>query len=338
MKSPLKEIIEKIKSNKSFLITAHVSLEGDALGSELATYALLRKLKKRAVVCNNDHTPPIYKFLPHSRVIKNVLKEDKSSPCAQGLDKFDVAMVLDCSDSSRTGRVKDYLARAKCIINIDHHISNTFFGDINLVDSKASSACQIVYKLCDKMKIMDKNIALCLYTGIFTDTGNFTYTNTTKETHRIVSNLMHYGVSARLIYEHVHSLCEDKDLKLIGRIISHLKFDTSRKICWAIINKWEDKDYDLTEIIFSIMRLLKNVEVLILFKKVDKNKIRVNFRSRPTVDVNRVAQFFGGGGHRSASGTTIEGKLPQVESKVISFVKRYTNKLEPRGHARAPVL
>ena len=318
MRNSLKEIIEKIKNSKSFLITAHVSLEGDALGSELATYALLRKLKKRVVIYNNDHTPPIYKFLPHSGVIKNVLKEDK----------FDVAIVLDCSDSSRTGRVKDYLARAKCIINIDHHISNTFFGDINLVDSKASSACQILYRLCDKIEIMDKNIALCLYTGIFTDTGNFTYTNTTKETHRIVANLMHYGVSPRLIYENVHSLCEDKDLKLIGKIISHLKFDASRRICWAIINKWKDKDYDLTEVIFSIMRLLKNVEVLILFKKVDKNKIRVNFRSRPTVDVNRIAQFFGGGGHKSASGTTIEGELAQAERKVISFVKRYTNKLK----------
>jgi len=318
MRNSLKEIIDKIKSSKSFLITAHVSLEGDALGSELATYALLRRLKKRAVVCNNDHTPPIYKFLPHSGVIRNVLKEDK----------FDVAMVLDCSDSSRTGRVKDYLARAKCIINIDHHISNTYFGDINWVDPKASSACQILYDLCDKMKIMDKNIALCLYTGIFTDTGNFTYTNTTKETHKIVANLMHYGVSPRLIYENVHSLCEDKDLKLIGRIISNLKFDASRKICWAVISKWEDKDYDLTEVIFSVMRLLKNVEVLILFKKVDKNKIRVNFRSRPTVDVNRIAQFFGGGGHKSASGTTIEGEIAQAEKKVISFVKRYTNKLK----------
>jgi phosphoesterase RecJ-like protein len=126
-----------------------VSLEGDALGSELATYALLRKLGKRVVVFNNDHTPPIYKFLPHSGVIRNNLKGDK----------FDVAMVLDCSDSSRTGKVKDYLSQAKCIINIDHHVSNTFFGDINWVDSKASSACQILYRLCEKMKIMDKNIA-----------------------------------------------------------------------------------------------------------------------------------------------------------------------------------
>ncbi|MFA5271246.1 MAG: bifunctional oligoribonuclease/PAP phosphatase NrnA [Candidatus Omnitrophota bacterium] len=318
MNNSLKEISDKIKKSKSFIITAHVSLEGDALGSELATYALLKKLKKRVVIYNNDHTPPIYKFLPHSKVIKNSLSEDK----------FDVAMVLDCSDSSRTGKVKDYLSRVKCIINIDHHISNTFFGDLNWVDSKSSSACQMLYKLCEKMKIMDEHIALCLYTGIFTDTGNFTYTNTTKETHRIVAELMHYGVSPRLIYENVHSLCDDKDLKFIGRIISSLRFDSSKKICWAAINKWEDKDYDLTEVIFSFMRLLKGVEVLILFKQVEKNKIRINFRSRPSVDVNKIAKFFGGGGHKSASGTTIETGLKQAQREVIFFVKRYTNKLK----------
>jgi len=143
-----------------------------------------------------------------------------------------------------------------------------------------------------------------------------------------VAELMHYGVSPRLIYENVHSLCEDKDLKFIGKIISNLRFDSSRKICWASINKWEDKDYDLTEVIFSFMRLLKGVEVLILFKTVEKDKIRVNFRSRPSVDVNKIAQFFGGGGHKSASGTTIEAGLKQAERKVVSFVKRYTNKIK----------
>jgi phosphoesterase RecJ-like protein len=316
MNKQLKEITRKIHESKSFLITAHVSLEGDALGSELAMYMLLKRLHKHAVIYNNDHTPEIYKFLPYSKNIKKSLKEDK----------FDVAIVLDCSDSSRTGKVKDYLSRAKCIINIDHHISNTCFGDINYVNPAASSVCQMIYELCRKFHIMDRKIALCLYTGIFTDTGNFTYANTTKETHKVVANLIHYNVSPRVIYENMHSVCEDKDLKAIGKIISHLKFDSSRKICWAIIKDWQEKDYDLTEIIFSIMRLLKYVQVLILFKNVEEKRIRVNFRSRSLIDVNRIAQFFGGGGHRSASGTTIEDTLDNTVKKVISFVKRYTNR------------
>jgi phosphoesterase RecJ-like protein len=309
-----KEIIKKIRESRKFLITAHVSLEGDALGSELATFILLKRLHKRAVIYNNDQTPEIYKFLPYSEVIRNNLKGDK----------FDAAIVLDCSDSSRTGKVKDYLSRVDCIINIDHHISNTLFGDINLIEPKVSSTAEMLYGLCRRLHVMDRKIALCLYTGIFTDTGNFTYTNTTKETHKIVANLIHYNVSPRIIYENTHSLCDYTDLKNIGLIISHLKFDASGKICWAIIKHWQDKNYDLTEVIFSTMRLLRNVEVLILFKRIESKKIRVNFRSRSHVDVNKIAKFFGGGGHKSASGTTIEDTLESAVKKVVSFVERHT--------------
>jgi phosphoesterase RecJ-like protein len=311
----LKKIIEKVNQKRSFLITSHMNLEGDALGSELATYILLKKLKKKVVIFNNDNTPDIYKFLPFSDRIKNNLDNSSS---------FDVAFVLDCSDASRVGRVKDYLSKCDCIINIDHHISNTSFGDMNWVEWKRSSTCEMIYQLCKKINIIDRNIAFCLYTGIFTDTGNFTYANTDRNTHRIISNLMRYNISPHRVYENIHSLCDLYDLKFIGKVISSLKFDTQRKICWAKIKRWEEKEYDLTEVIFSIMRLLKGIEVFILFKKIDGDKVRVNFRSRSKVDVNKIAQFFGGGGHKRASGTTINGTMESIEKKVISFTRRYT--------------
>jgi len=292
-----------------------MNLEGDALGSELAMYTLLKKLKKKVVICNNDLTPSIYKFLPFSRVIKNEVEKDW----------FDVALVLDCSDSSRAGRVKDGLSKVGCIINIDHHISNTYFGDINWVEPHSSSTAQMLYRLCEKFRIMDKNIAFCLYTAIFTDTGNFTYANTGRETHRIVTNLMKYNLHPYKIYDNLHSLCSPADLNFIGKIIASLKFDANKKVCWATITHWRDKNYDLTEVIFQIMRLLKDIEVFLLFKKIDRNRTRVNFRSRSRVDVNRIAKFFGGGGHKRASGTTVNSNLETTEKNVISFVKRYTN-------------
>jgi len=311
----IRKIISKINEGRRFLITAHVNLEGDALGTELATYILLKKLKKDATIYNHDVTPQIYNFLPFSRVIKNSLDRDS----------FDAAIVLDCSDSSRAGKVKDALTKCKNIINIDHHISNTYFGDLNWVDSQAGSTAQLIYRLCERFKIMDKNIALCLYTGIFTDTGNFTYSNTDYKIHEIVSRLMKYNIHPNKIYDNIHSLCTHNDLNFIGKIMSSLKFDSSGKICWAAITEWKDKNYDLTEVIFSIMRLLKGVEVFLLFKKVDKNKTRINFRSRHRVDVNKIAKFFGGGGHKRASGTTVDESIPNAERKVISFIKRYTN-------------
>ena len=308
----LKRIIEKIKQAKTFLVSAHVGLEGDALGAELAAYILLKKLKKKVTVYNADFTPETYKFLPFNRVIKHKL----------GKQHFDVALILDCSDSSRTGKVEGRLKSADCLINIDHHISNTYFGDLNWVEPKMSSASQMVYQLCRKLKIMDKDIALCLYTGIATDTGSFSYASTDYKTHQAISELMKYNISPDIIYRNLHSLCTLADLGFVGKIISSLKIDTQRRICWAVIKNWKDTEYDLGEIIFSLMRLLKNIDALILFKRVSKNRTRVNFRSNAEIDVNKVATFFGGGGHKRASGTTIEKPIEVAEKKVIDFIKR----------------
>lgn len=312
----IKKIIELLRENKRFLITAHMNLEGDALGSELATYLLLRKMNKQAIIYNHDSTPQAYSFLPHVKVIKNELDSSYA---------FDVALVLDCSDSFRTGKVKDYLSRAKIIVNIDHHISNTFFGDINWVDPKASSASEMIYRLCRELKVMNRKIALCIYTGIFTDTGSFTYSNVSSRVHRITAELFRYKILPDKIYDSLHSFCQLNDIKFIGKILSSIKADPSGKIIWSLIRYWPKKDYDLTEVIFSIMRFLRDAEVFLLFKKLGKNKVRVNFRSRSKVDVNKVAKFFGGGGHKRASGTTMSGNLSSVEKKVITFIRRYTN-------------
>lgn len=311
----MKKIVEIIKKNKKFLITAHINLEGDALGSCLAVYGLLKRLKKKAVIYLNDPVPDTYKFLPFHDKIKNTLNGEK----------FDVALVLDCSDASRTGKVKDYLTNAKTIVNIDHHISNTYFGDLNWVNPRASSACEMVFALCKKSNIINNNIAQCIYTGMFTDTGNFTYANTTANVHKTVAALMKFNIHPEKIYEKLHSCCSPADMKFMGKILSSVKVDLECRLCWIVMKKWHDDGLDLTEIIFSVMKLLKNVDVFVLFKKVSSKKVRVNFRSRSRVDVNRVARFFAGGGHKKASGTTVEDTLESTEKKVISYIKRYTN-------------
>lgn len=309
----LKKIIERIKQGKKFMISAHMNLEGDALGSELAVYNLLKCLGKKATIFNHDRTPQAYQYLPGVCDIKHSIDAN---------DRYDAAIIVDCSDPERTGRVKDYFSRSDCVINIDHHISNTLFGDLNFVKPKASSACEILYELCLKMKVVNDDIALCLYTGIFTDTGKFTYASVTQDTHQVVANLMKFNIKPQDVYENVHSLCTPEDLAFINKIISALKFDSDKRICWATTTKWEEKEYDLTEIIFSTMRLLKGVEVFLLFKKLHDDEIRVNFRSRSVVDVNKIAKFFGGGGHQRASGATVKGSLKGVESKVIDCVKK----------------
>jgi len=309
----IEKIIEKIKNNKSFLITSHINLEGDALGSELAFYIVLRKLKKKVVIFNSDKSPSIYNFLPNINSIKNSIDKEK----------FDVGIILDCSDYSRIGNVKDYIiTQTNCIINIDHHISNTHFGDINWVNPKAASTSYMLYEIFKKIKIINRDIALCLYTGIFTDTGGFTYANTTPSVHKVAFDLLHYKIYPYKINEYLESLCSINDLKLISRFLNSIKVDKKRRICWLKINKWEEKEYDLTEVIFSILKLLKDIELFIIFKSISKNKTRINFRSRSFIDVNKIAKVFGGGGHKRASGTTVDGLLDDVEKKVISFIKK----------------
>jgi len=311
----LNEIIDKIKSSKSFFITSHIHGDGDSLGSELAIYILLKILNKNVIIVNNEIPVQTYSFLPKFNVIKN--KVDKR--------KYDVSIVLDCTDSHRAGKSKEMIDNADYVINIDHHISNVYFGDINWVKPAISSTSQIIYDLFEKLGIMNKNIALCLYTGISTDTGNFTYDNTTGDTHKIVSHLMEYKINPSIVYEKMHSTCTPLDLIFIGKTISFLKFDSKKKICWAVLANWAERDYDLTEVIFSTMRLVKDVEVLLLFKEVSNNKVRINLRSTLDVDVNKVAKFFGGGGHKKASGVTIKGSLNIVEKKVIAYIKKNTN-------------
>jgi len=309
----IEKIIEKIKNNKSFLITSHINLEGDALGSELAFYIVLKKLKKKVVIFNSDKSPSIYNFLPNINSIKNSIDKEK----------FDVGIILDCSDYSRIGNVKDYIiTQTNCIINIDHHISNTHFGDINWVNPKAASTSYMLYEIFKKIKIINRDIALCLYTGIFTDTGGFTYANTTPSVHKVAFDLLHYKIYPYKINEYLESLCSINDLKLISRFLNSIKVDKKRRICWLKINKWEEKEYDLTEVIFSILKLLKDIELFIIFKSISKNKTRINFRSRSFIDVNKIAKVFGGGGHKRASGTTVDGLLDDVEKKVISFIKK----------------
>jgi phosphoesterase RecJ-like protein len=312
----LTKIVKAIKNNRSFLLSTHQDVEGDALGSMLAMALLLRRLRKKVYMYHTQKVPFNYAFLPSSHLIH------RAPP--QG--EFDAGIILDCSDISRLGRARNAFVKIDTLMNIDHHTSNTRFADINLVEPQASSASEIVYKIYKKFfSRITKEAALCLYTGIFTDTGYFTYSYTDSYVHKVVAELMAYGVSPTKVYHNVYSSFRPRDIAFIGKVLSSLKHDKSNKIFWVHTGSWNDSGYgDLTENIFHNLRFIKDAEVFVLFKKVGSSTIRVNFRSRGKVDVNRIAKFFGGGGHRSASGTSIKDpSLSAVEKRVISFIKRH---------------
>lgn len=317
----LKKVAACIKKNKSFLITSHTNLEGDALGSELAVYNLLKKLGKASTIINEDSLPYGYDFLPYmDKVIKykDNLKEIK----------FDCFVVLDCSDLSRTGEAYRLNVKGKTVLNIDHHISNQNFGDVNWVEPAASSCSEMVYKIYKAMRIpLDKDAAIALYTGILTDTGSFRYSNTTSFTHQAVSELLKLNLNTPQIYKSIHENIPFEDMQLLGKILPGMKREAQGRIIWFQIKQGmlrnKKLSFDLSEHILSFGRAIKGAEAVVLFKENlgVKNEIRINLRSQGQVDVNRIAQFFGGGGHRSASGATVHGKLEDVRRRVLAKIK-----------------
>ena len=319
----MKEVIEAIKKYKRFLITAHINIEGDSLGSQLAMKALLVSLGKDAVIVDNDAVPEHFKFLPGA---------DEVSSDMSGKFEFDAALILDCPTLNRIGKVKDIIiGRHKPIINIDHHISNEKFGDINWVEPHASSAGEMVYRLFRETGVkLTKEVALSLYIAILTDTGSFNYDNTSSVTHEIAGELLGYGLDPAVVSENVYERRSVEDIKLLGMALATLKVNKEGTVAYLEVTsdmlKITGADLAKSEGLINFPRSIDKVKIAVLFKEdiKDKNKINVSFRSKgngETIDVNKIAAIFGGGGHMRASGCVISGTLEEAKKKVLAKVE-----------------
>jgi len=298
------------------------------LGSELVFYRIVRKLGKRATIINKDDIPYGYDFLPGRKVIRI----ESGRKTLQGI-RFDCLVALDCSDLNRPGWVHKVDIRSKPILNIDHHISNQRFGDINWVDPTASSCSEMIYRLHKALGLpFDRDTALLLYVGMLTDTGSFRYSNTKSLTHKAVSELLQLKLNVAEIYKNIYGNIPFQDMLLLTKILSGLRRDTGGRIIWAQISKNllknKELSFDLSEQILSFARAIKGAEVCVLFKENlgVKGEVRVNFRSQGKVDVNKIASCFGGGGHKTASGATVKGKIDQVGKRVLAKIRQSLRK------------
>lgn len=314
-----------IRRYNRFLVTSHTNLEGDALGSELGMALLLRKLGKQAAVVNDDSLPYGYEFLP---LVRSIRKFSSQRP----LPAFDCFVCVDCSDFKRTGAVAAAVLKRSGVpvLNIDHHVSNAYFGSCNWVDPAASCASEMVYQLYKRLAVpLDRRAALLLYAGIVTDTGSFRYTNTSARTHAIAADLLSFGIDVSAVYRSIYANIPYDDLQLLARIYPTMQQEADGKLVWFTIRRelltgHPHLSIDLGESVLNFGRSLKGVQVVVLFKEnlARQDEVRVNFRSQGTVDVNRIAGMFGGGGHKTASGATIKGPVEQVRRRVLAAVKR----------------
>jgi phosphoesterase RecJ-like protein len=314
----LKRILNIIKSHNKFIISAHVDLEGDALGAELALARLLEKIGKKAFIINADKTPRIYNFLPG---INSIINSQVKIP------SYDVFISLDCCNKRRLGKVLELINKDKIIINIDHHKSNDKFGDVNWIAPGASSVSEMIYQIYKKLNLkIDRASALLLYVGILTDTGSFRYSNTNSNTHRIVADLLSRNLSVNKIYQNIYESNPLAEMKIVASILNSFRTERKSGVAWveikSNIRKKLDTKVDITDNIFNFLRSIEGIEVAIIFKEISPNQTKVNFRSKNKIDVARFASNFGGGGHYNASGCLISKGLRSAERLILSRLKR----------------
>jgi len=312
------EIAKLLEKNNSFLITSHKNIDGDAIGSELALYFILKKLNKKPIILNQDRLPRIYNFLPDSDKV-HCLEDNYIN-----IKNIDVGIIVDCSNFERIEETYKIFKNIKNIINIDHHNSNKKFGKLNYIDSSASSVGEIIYDLIKfiNLDLLDEKISTCLYTAIITDTGSFRYSNVSSKTFSVVSDLASQGIKPNLIADNIYNRNTYSGLKLLGKALLTLEVDKSNYVSWLTItrdmlNNTEANDEEVEGII-DMARTLENTEVSILFRETKDNKIKVSFRSKGDFNVNKFAGKFNGGGHPNSSGCVCSGKIAEVKEKILS--------------------
>ena len=312
------EISKVLQKNNNFLITSHINLDGDGIGSEIALYSILKKLKKKPIILNQGKLPKIYDFLPGVNKVQ-YLEDDYIDA-----KSIDVGIALDCSNVKRMGKTYEIFKNIKTIINIDHHTSNENFGDLNYVDNTVSSVGEIIYELIKSINIdlLDEDISTCLFAAIMTDTGSFRYSNVSSKTFKIASDLTSFGIKPHLIAANIYNRNTYPGLKLLGEALSTLEVDSSNYFSWLTIsrkmlNNTKANDEEIEGII-DVATTLDNTEVSILFRETKDNKIKISFRSKGNFDVNKFAGKFNGGGHPNAAGCLCTGKMYKIKEKILS--------------------
>ena len=307
------KIWDEIEKSNSILLLTHESPDGDAIGSVLAFYHFLTSINKSVHMVILD-MPKIFNFLPSIDIVVD-------NTCGD----FDLGIVLDCSSKERIGQNEDLFSRCKRTICIDHHISNTNYCDLNLVEGSVSSCCQVIYYLFKEWNIaITKEIGESLISGVLTDTKGFGINSVDTETHQLASEIIGLGIDVHQIYDRVLCKRTMSQYELMRIAMDRLEFLCDGKIAFTYVLKEDlDKVGAVTgehEGIVDIGRSIEGVEVSIFMR--EENGWTISLRSTGAVDVSNIAITFGGGGHKMASGIKLFGTFEDVKEKIINETKK----------------
>jgi len=322
MDDKLAGIAEYLRKASSIVILPHTNADGDALGAAVALALALRKMGKTADVLTEEEVPGTLDFLPGLEFVNN-----------SSAEKYDVALNIDNGDITRLGARGHYYDNANVRLSIDHHSTNKVEADISYVDIKSAATGEIVYDLITQyLEVdIDKDIALCLYTAIVTDTGCFRYTNTTWRTLQIGSELLRYGIDFSVVIKKAFETISYEKLELIKKTITSLRLYEDGKIAVTYLTNRDimelPANMDDFEGLVNFGRNLEGVEVSIFLREERPGHFKGSLRSNSYADVSAIAEKFNGGGHKRAAGLNIDGELENVIKSVdeatISEIRRY---------------
>tara|TARA_B100001123_G_C15180967_1_gene975333 strand:+ start:306 stop:1259 length:954 start_codon:yes stop_codon:yes gene_type:complete len=309
--------ILSIPIESNILITGHINPDGDALGSGLALKILFDDLGYNSVISYDmaKDIPRNLKFLPVDTIENaNNIK-----------DFYDISFVFDCGDPSRLGKLEDTVIKSDSIYVIDHHIELKF-GTHAEVDPDAASTTQVLYRIFKRENIeINSSIASCLLTGLITDTGRFQYSNTTPEVFLIAADLLSLGADIAIIAESIYGSVLFNALKLQAEVIGRITLDDITNMSYAYVNQSDYLEFNIpeeeTDFLIDVVRLPEESDVALLAKEQKDNTFKVSLRSRRDVDVQRIAQLFGGGGHRAAAGFNSDLDFDEIVNKVKNAIR-----------------
>ena len=310
----LSQVVELIETKRKFAITSHIRPDGDSLGSSLGLCWLLRALDKDVEVIMRDPVPHAYQQLPGA-------KEVRVTPSVD--DNYQAVFVIECSDITRPGLID---LEKQFVVNIDHHATTALFGKINWIDSTASAVGEMIYNLCKATGVrVTKEIAECVYTALITDTGSFHYSNTTERTFKVASELMKSGLKPAKTAEAVFASYPWSRIQLMGAVLSTARRDSTGRVAFLrhsleMQHSAEASDEDADGFV-NYPLTVEEVEAVAMLKECEPGVYRTSLRSKGDVNVAKVAEKFGGGGHRNAAGCTLRGTWEEAEEKIIGLLQ-----------------
>ncbi len=314
-----KDISRVMQKYHSFLVCTHINPDPDALASQCAIVQILRQLGKKAVAVSPEPIPKRFHFLPGVKQIRLASKVKKFD--------FEVAVILDCGDFNRIGSIRSLLHPDTVLVNIDHHVTNSFFGGYNCVIPESSSTAELIYDLLSEIPCrLTKSLAQLLYIGILTDTGCFRYDNTTPHTHEVAARLLPFGFSANNLYIKLYESIPLNDIKNFAKLVTSFERHCKGQVICLVLSQKDlrrfSEEFDLRDKIFRYFRAIKGVEVIVILTEESKGQTRVNFRSLSRVNVAWLAYQFNGGGHSRASGCLVQGALKNTKRRVLQEIRK----------------